>query len=274
MRRMCISGRGPNARTPSQPWTGGRLQGHRNRETEGEGFEPSCAFARTAFEAGPLGHLRHPSSHPSPPPWATSHPAKGNNRGARMCLRSLRDPQQRRRYECRFRSRSPVASARTSGSHPGVHMAGPAFAGYSIGVPGFEPGTSPTRTERSTGLSHTPCPCLLDTKISTATSEGWDSNPAAGAAGSPKVSPRSRFRAGARNRGGFESTGTVEKRTGWDSNPRGLSPTRFPIVRLKPLGHPSRRHQARSNECLAEAEGVGFEPTRAFRPNALAGRRF
>ena len=30
------------------------------------------------------------------------------------------------------------------------------------------------------------------------------------------------------------------QRTGWDSNPRGLAPTRFPIVRLKPLGHPSR----------------------------------
>ena len=29
-------------------------------------------------------------------------------------------------------------------------------------------------------------------------------------------------------------------RTGWDSNPRGRKPTRFPIVRLKPLGHPSR----------------------------------
>ena len=29
------------------------------------------------------------------------------------------------------------------------------------------------------------------------------------------------------------------KRTGWDSNPRGRKPTRFPIVRLKPLGHPS-----------------------------------
>ena len=30
-------------------------------------------------------------------------------------------------------------------------------------------------------------------------------------------------------------------RTGWDSNPRGREPTRFPIVRLKPLGHPSNK---------------------------------
>ena len=29
------------------------------------------------------------------------------------------------------------------------------------------------------------------------------------------------------------------ERTGWDSNPRGQMPTRFPVVRLKPLGHPS-----------------------------------
>ncbi len=29
-------------------------------------------------------------------------------------------------------------------------------SGTNIGVPGFEPGTSATRTQRSTGLSHTP----------------------------------------------------------------------------------------------------------------------
>ena len=32
---------------------------------------------------------------------------------------------------------------------------------------------------------------------------------------------------------------STQPRTGWDSNPRGREPTRFPIVRLKPLGHPS-----------------------------------
>jgi hypothetical protein len=37
-------------------------------DTEGEGFEPSCGFPRTAFEAGPLGHLRHPSSRMSGKP--------------------------------------------------------------------------------------------------------------------------------------------------------------------------------------------------------------
>ncbi len=31
-----------------------------------------------------------------------------------------------------------------------------AVVAYPIGVPGFEPGTSATRTQRSTGLSHTP----------------------------------------------------------------------------------------------------------------------
>ena len=41
----------------------------------------------------------------------------------------------------------------------------------SIGVPGFEPGTSATRTQRSTGLSHTPD--YSGTCIRT----GWDSNP-------------------------------------------------------------------------------------------------
>lgn len=76
----------------------------------------------------------------------------------------------------------------------------------TIGAPGFEPGTSATRTQRSTGLSHAPFP-----------------NDPARRAGQRLPSFRT----------------TVTKRTGWDSNPRGLAPTRFPIVRLKPLGHPS-----------------------------------
>ena len=46
-------------------------------------------------------------------------------------------------------------SARTSGSHPALHTVR-CFAAQEIGVPGFEPGTSATRTQRSTGLSHTP----------------------------------------------------------------------------------------------------------------------
>ena len=39
----------------------------------------------------------------------------------------------------------------------------------------------------------------------------------------------------------------------------GFHPTRFPIVLLKPLGHPS------SDPAVHSAERVGFEPTRAFR---------
>ena len=35
------------------------------------------------------------------------------------------------------------------------------------------------------------------------------------------------------------SSASPPERTGWDSNPRGRMPTRFPVVRLKPLGHPS-----------------------------------
>ena len=52
-----------------------------------------------------------------------------------------------------------------------------------------------------------------------------------------------RTRSAARLHPGFEDHpvwGRLRrKRTGWDSNPRGREPTRFPIVRLKPLGHPS-----------------------------------
>ena len=43
----------------------------------------------------------------------------------------------------------------------------------------------------------------------------------------------------------------IQKRTGWDSNPRGREPTRFPIVRLKPLGHPSRHARGRVHETVA-----------------------
>ena len=79
-----------------------------------------------------------------------------------------------------------------------------------VGAPGFEPGTSASRTQRSTKLSHAPY-----------------------------------------------------TRTEWDSNPRGLSPTRFPIVRLKPLGHPSFTHPSTSRGGRP-TEGVGFEPTWAL----------
>ncbi len=48
------------------------------------------------------------------------------------------------------------ASARTCGSHPGASPCWPPSAEPLIGAPGFEPGTSATRTQRSTGLSHAP----------------------------------------------------------------------------------------------------------------------
>ncbi len=54
----------------------------------------------------------------------------------------------------------------------------------------------------------------------------------------------------------------------------GFRPHDFQSCALSRSATRPERHQAGSNECLAEAEGVGFEPTRAFRPNALAGRRF
>lgn len=142
-----------------------------------------------------------------------------------------------------------------------------------------------------------------------------------------RLEPRYAIRCADRPRGfEFETLLLIQKRTGWDSNPRGREPTRFPIVRLKPLGHPSsyardestrpcasrwirpfvgsvepewdsslraNHHLARSTRptlcdllCrspawvrirnlsdLLQAEGVGFEPTRTFRSNALAGRR-
>ena len=74
---------------------------------------------------------------------------------------------------------------------------------------------------------------------------------------SPLPLPRSgRVRAGAADGVGFEPT-------------RAVNPTRFPIVLLKPLGHPSRvslpvRRWAGARK-PPRAERVGFEPTRALR---------
>ncbi len=100
-------------------------------------------------------------------------------------------------------------------------------------------------------------------------------------------------------------------RGGIRTHEAGLLPTRSPGVRLSPLGHPSKKNasgcaggiaagggggidspasqirRARSLRSLGsnprasfesptpsfQAEGVGFEPTRLFRVNALAGRR-
>ena len=225
---------------------------------------------------------------------------------------------------------------RRSGSNlrfePGRRTCLAAFAANLIGAPGFEPGTSATRTQRSTGLSHAPKPVLEPRggcALRANTTSARSTRPHASA-----LLRRSRV-------GSNLSPAAPSKRTGWDSNPRGREPTRFPIVRLKPLGHPSSslgtnppRHCARrwarpvcsvnqrrewdglaalavsrdfplgalgaintparstrpnaprSAAQLARvgsnpepvrrffsAEGVGFEPTRTFRSNALAGRR-
>ncbi len=71
---------------------------------------------------------------------------------------------------------------------------------------------------------------------------------------------------------GFES-GTsllIQTRTGWDSNPRGREPTRFPIVRLKPLGHPSstlgriaRQTRIRHPSGLRFSGGSGMDSLRS-----------
>lgn len=97
----------------------------------------------------------------------------------------------------------------------------------------------------------------------------WDSTsrrPASQGARSlvaPQLSPR-------RDPGGSPRVRNPPQRTGWDSNPRGLSPTRFPIVRLKPLGHPSLICRSRSG---AEKRREWDSNPRGLSPNALAGRR-
>ena len=57
------------------------------------------------------------------------------------------------------------------------------------------------------------------------------------------------------------------KRTGWDSNPRGREPTRFPIVRLKPLGHPSHETD------VVHRPGVGWTSLRSARPHWVKSLR-
>ena len=56
-------------------------------------------------------------------------------------------------------------------------------------------------------------------------------------------------------------------RTGWDSNPRGREPTRFPIVRLKPLGHPSTALGAADGHKTIFLEASGMD---AASPRRLA----
>jgi hypothetical protein len=47
----------------------------------------------------------------------------------------------------------------------------------TIGAPGFEPGTSATRTQRSTGLSHAPRTQPHPPRVCAPERTGWDSNP-------------------------------------------------------------------------------------------------
>ena len=101
----------------------------------------------------------------------------------------------------------------------------------TIGVPGFEPGTSATRTQRSTGLSHTPD--YSGNCIRT----GWDSNPRG-------LCPHD-FQSCALS---HSATRPIRpwtqlhdlKRREWDSNPRGPETNALAGRRLKPLGHPSK----------------------------------
>ena len=62
--------------------------------------------------------------------------------------------------------------------------------------------------------------------------------------------------------------------TGWDSQPRGRDSGAEGEARAKPAASTlgSNAHPLRREPC-SRAEGVGFEPTRPSRVNALAGRR-
>ena len=200
------------------------------------------------------------------------------------------------------------STALSACTDPGASTSG-RIRGNTIGAPGFEPGTSATRTQRSTGLSHAPkpdhyhsarirastcCPARLEPRrallrrspwvrisISTAHSNGRGgmSSLRSRVAGSPlgahprvNLLPRS-----ARTTPRSSSKITVGsnlylhcsfKRTGWDSNPRGREPTRFPIVRLKPLGHPSSKLGTSPPDAYASDGSVRYparlDPRRAL----------
>ena len=157
----------------------------------------------------------------------------------------------------------------------GVHRSGrstllTAFAAHSIGAPGFEPGTSATRTQRSTGLSHAPKPVLPLVLNSKRGGMGSLREPRRGMSArrasreSPpwpaRLDPPLPICCADRRVGSNSSHAAHSKRTGWDSNPRGREPTRFPIVRLKPLGHPSRH--ARGH--VHETSRLSVDPSAVF----------
>ena len=153
---------------------------------------------------------------------------------------------------------------------------GPAGRGSwasSIGVPGFEPGTSATRTQRSTGLSHTPDysgndngrgGMELRSRSDPRSSRGspdrrfaitlrpLESNPPSvlasrvrvgsnGQLDSPMCPPTSDF---------------VNQRTGWDSNPRGQCPHDFQSCALSHSA--TRPNAAAYPHCTTESGGSGI----------------
>jgi hypothetical protein len=151
--------------------------------------------------------------------------------------------------------------------------------GFPIGAPGFEPGTSATRTQRSTGLSHAPKPVLISYAAYPRQTThfkngvGWASLCSAASRDIPLGALRANHHLAPlgsthapdllrRSPRGFEFMSCCSfKRTGWDSNPRGREPTRFPIVRLKPLGHPSSPlgSNATLALCFADRAWVRFQ---------------
>ena len=74
----------------------------------------------------------------------------------RRVQRSARDSNPQALSGARFRGEcNTILPALQSG---GMNKAAPPSTALQIGAPGFEPGTSATRTQRSTGLSHAPDP--------------------------------------------------------------------------------------------------------------------
>ncbi len=106
-----------------------------------------------------------------------------------------------------------------------------------VGAPGFEPGTSASRTQRSTELSHAP-KSRKNGRGGIRTHAGINPHDFQSCALS-----RSATRPSFRPNGGLNPTspsrsGTTRRE--WDSNPRGLASNALAGRRLKPLGHPSQ----------------------------------
>ena len=240
--------------------------------TEREGFEPPSPFGRSLSRRVQYDSASAPNYRARAERSAARPTLNGDRSGARWPVLQL-SPQAQKPRTTRPPGLSPIGAPGCISLRSMVSALHSKPASRTTSrAPRLEPGTSATRTQRSTGLSHAP-------------ELTGNFNGRGGielrSLRDPRSSPLASLAPSRTHPVIFcedhvgSNVAIINQRTGWDSNPRGREPTRFPIVRLKPLGHPSTALRAADgHKTISFTEGVGWTLLRTVVSRNCPLRRF